>query len=108
MSKIPFDQNEKRELNAKEVEELKKVYDGGVFFLNIEDKKCWLHRPDRQILDLAQASSAKKSSKFNETIIRNCWLAGDKEILTNDHYFFGASAQLDEMITFADATIKKL
>jgi len=76
--------------------------------LEVLDKKCWLHKPDRNILDLASASSRKKDSKFNETILKNCWLAGDKEIITNDEYFFGASAQLGELIQFADASLKKL
>ena len=67
-----------------------------------------MHPPTRQILDAAMASSTKRNSKFNETLLKNCWLAGDKEIVEDDAYFLAASTQLDEMIEFKEASLKKL
>ena len=45
---------------------------------------------------------------FDETILRNCWLAGDKEIVDVDEYFYAVSKQLDEVIRFKTAELKKL
>jgi hypothetical protein len=107
MKKIPFEQNTKTDLTPEEIEGYKKEY-GDIFQIDVEDKKCFLHKPTRQILDAALEASTKKNSKFNETIMRNCWLAGDKIIMEDDEYFMGASKVLDEVITFKSAELKKL
>ena len=107
MKKTPYDQNTLTDLTPDQVEDFKKEY-GEVFCIEVEDKKCFIHKPTRQILDLASASSTKKSSAFNETILKNCWLAGDKDIVSNDDYFMGAGNVLDEIITFKSAELKKL
>lgn len=107
MKKVPFDSNTQTDLTPEEITELKKEY-GDVFCIEVEDKKAFIHKPSRQILDLASSSSSKKASQFNEVILKNCWLAGDKDIVHNDDYFLGASAVLDEVITFKKAELKKL
>ena len=105
--KIPYDQNNLTELTDEQIAEAKKEF-GQVFLLQVDDKKCYLHKPTRMVIDLAVQSSAKRSSMFDETILRNCWLAGDKEIVDNDEYFFAVSKQLDEVIKFKNAELKKL
>lgn len=107
MKKTPFEQNELIDLSEEQIEAYKKEY-GDVFLLSVEDKKCYLHKPTRQILDAANAMSAKRNSAFNEVLMKNCWIAGNKEIITDDDYFFGASAQLDQIIEFKNAELKKL
>lgn len=105
--KIPFDSNTLRDLSPEQVESAKKAF-GDLFEISVEDKKCIIHKPTRQVIDLAVSSSAKRSSLFEETILRNCWLAGDKEIVENDEYFFAVGKQLDEVIKFKTAELKKL
>ncbi len=107
MKKIPFDQNTLTDLTPEQIAELKKEY-GDVFCIEVEDKKCFIHKPTRQILDLANASSAKKSSMFNETILKNCWLAGDKDVVFDDNYFMAAGSILGEVVVFKTAELKKL
>ncbi len=107
MKKIPFDQNTKTELSKAEIEAFKAQY-GGVYLIEVEDKKCYLHTPTRVILDAASAASGKASSKFNEVILKSCWLAGDKDIVNDDTYFLSASTKLDEIIEFKEASLKKL
>jgi hypothetical protein len=107
MKKIPFEQNTKVDLTPEEIEEFKKEY-REVYLITVEDKKCYLHKPTRQILDAAMSASAKRNSMFNEVIMRNCWLAGNKEILEDDDFFMGASTQLDQVIEFKNAELKKL
>lgn len=105
--KIPFEQNTKLDLTPEEIEEAKKQF-GQVFLLEVDDKKCYIHKPTRQVIDLAVQSAAKRSSMFDETILRNCWLAGDKDIVDIDEYFYAVSKQLDEVIKFKTAELKKL
>jgi hypothetical protein len=105
--KIPFDQNTKLDLTPEEIEQAKKAF-GDVFHLQVDDKQCFIHKPTRQVIDLAVQSAAKRSSMFDETILRNCWLAGDKDIVDVDEYFYAVSKQLDEVIKFKTAELKKL
>ena len=107
MKKIPFEQNTKTDLTPEEIESYKAEY-REVYEITVEDKKCFIHKPTRQILDAAMNASSKRNSMFNETLLRNCWLAGNKEIMEDDDYFMGASAQLDQVIEFKTAELKKL
>jgi len=107
MKKVPFDQNTLTELTQEQIDDYKQEY-GELFLIQVEDKKCYLHKPTRQILDAANASSGKRSSAFNETLLKNCWIAGDKDIVNDDEYFLGASSQLDQIIVFKNAELKKL
>ena len=107
MKKIPYDQNQKTELTQKEIDAFKTQY-GGVYLIEVDDKKCYLHSPTRQILDAAAVAGKKAESKFNEVIIRGCWLAGNKELLEDDAYFLSVSTQLSEIIEIKEAVIKKL
>jgi len=107
MKKVNFDQNTKKELSTAEIEAFKGQY-GGVYLIEVEDKKCYLHTPTRVILDAASAASGKANSKFNEVILKGCWLAGDKEIVNDDAYFLAASTKLDDIIEFKEASLKKL
>lgn len=107
MKKVPFEQNNLKELSKEQITAFKKEY-GSVFLIEVEDKKCYLHQPSRVILDAASAASVKANSKFNEVIMRSCWLAGDKEILEKDEYFLAASTELSDIIEFKEATLKKL
>lgn len=107
MKKILFEQNNLTDLTPEQIEEYKKQYPD-IYVISVEDKKCFLHKPTRQTLDLALTSREKKRSLYAETILKNCWLAGNKEILEDDEYFFSVSTQLDELVTFKEAELKKL
>ena len=107
MKKVSFDQNTLLDLTPEQIDDFKKEYKD-VFLIEVDDKKCYIHKPTRQVLDLASSSSSKRSSMFNETILKNCWLAGDKDIVNNDDYFMGAGSVLDQIIIFKDAELKKL
>lgn len=108
-----FDKNTKTTLTAAEIEQAKQKY-GKVYVIRVKDDigeeeaKCYLRKPTRQILDLAMASSTKKNSMFNEVILRNCWLAGDRNILEDDDLFMGAAAKLSGIINFKEAELEEL
>ena len=92
----------------KEIQDFKKQY-GDIFMLTVEDEAaCLLKKPDRKTLSMATSLTSKSPMKSNEVILRNCWLAGDDVIKTKDEYFLAACQQLEQLIEFKSAEIKKL
>lgn len=107
MKKIPYEQNNLTDLTEEQIEDFKKQY-GEVYTIGDDEVKCFIHRPTRQIMDAASAVSANtgKDSKFNETILKNCWLAGDKRMLEQDDYFYGAAKLLNKITIAKDLELK--
>ena len=105
--KTSFEQNTKTELTEAEIAAAKKTY-GDIYLIEVGGKKIYMHRPTRQIFDLAQTSALKRPSLFEETIMTNCWLAGDKEILDDTELFYGAARKINEITQVAEAELKKL
>ena len=79
-----------------------------VFVLRVDDKVAYLRTPDRATLSYASTLATKDPMKFNEVILTNCWLGGDKEIKTDDALFLSASSKLGELIQIKEATLEKL
>ena len=79
-----------------------------VFVLRVDDKVAYLRTPDRATLSYASTLATKDPMKFNEAILTNCWLGGDKEIKTDDALFLSASSKLGELIQIKEATLEKL
>ena len=46
--------------------------------------------------------------KFNETLLRGCWLGGSEAIRRDDDKFMGASGVLDKIVPYAEAELEKL
>jgi hypothetical protein len=83
-----------------------KAKHGEFFGIVIEDKVCYLKKPDRKALSFA-SQVGSDPMKFNEVILKNCWLGGDPEILTDDSLFLAASSKLDQVIEFKKAELVK-
>jgi hypothetical protein len=79
---------------------------GEFFGIQIEDKVCYLKKPDRKSLSFA-SQVGSDPMKFNEVILKNCWLGGDEDILINDSLFLAASSKLDQVIEFKKAELVK-
>lgn len=90
-----------------QIAEWKKTH-GNVFKITVEDKCVYLKAPDRKTLSYASSVGAKDPLKFNEILLRNCWIDGDEEIQTNDSLFMSVSAQLAEIIEIKEAKLEKL
>lgn len=97
------------EITQQKIDEWKRQY-GKVFMLQVGDKCAYLRMPDRNILGYATRVSTdeKNPLRFNEVLLQHCWLGGDEEIKKDDSYFFSASAQLDKLLVFKEATLKEL
>ena len=50
----------------------------------------------------------KDTIKMQENLLKQLWLDGDEEILTDDDLFFAACSQLEEVLKVKEAEIKKL
>jgi hypothetical protein len=90
-----------------QISEWKEKY-GDVFGITVEEKACYLKKPNRKILGYAMVAGKDNPVKFNEALLRDCWLDGDGEIKTNDDLFFAASSILGEIIKAKEAELVKL
>lgn len=72
------------------------------------EKKCYLRKPGRKELDYASKAGEQGAFKFNESLMRQCWLGGDLEMIDDDDYFLDNCALLGEFVKRGQATLKKL
>ena len=93
--------------SEKMIEKWKKKH-GAVYEIEVEGNYAYIKQPDRKILGMAGKVSGEDVIKFNETILRQCWLGGNMDIINKDRLFFGASDKIDQIIERAEATVKKL
>lgn len=91
--------------SAEQITAWKSQY-GEFFGIVIEDKVCYLKKPDRKTLSFA-SQVGSDPMKFNEVILKNCWIGGDEEILIDDSLFLAASSKLDQVIEFKKAELVK-
>lgn len=90
-----------------QVEDWKKQY-GTIHRFKVEDKSCYLRTPDRKTLSYAATAGKADPMKANEAILKNCWLAGDEEIMKDDAYFLAVSGKLDQIVEIKEAELEKL
>lgn len=93
--------------DKKQIEEWKAKH-GRVFCVTVGDKACYLKKPSRKALGYATVAGKDNPLKFNEVILKDCWLGGDEEIQTNDDLFLGVSAQLPNLIEAKEAELSEL
>lgn len=94
-------------ITKEQIEEWKKKY-GTVFQLSVDGKTAYLRKPDRKTLSYASTAGQTDPLKFNEVLLKGCWLGGDEEIRTEDDLFLAASGKLGELIQLKEAELKKL
>lgn len=95
------------EATKEQIEGWKAKYND-VFEIKVDDKTCYLKKPDRKTLAFALTKANTAPLEFGEILINNCWLAGDEEIKTNDDLFLAVTTKLDALVQFKQAEIKKL
>ncbi|MCS7027365.1 MAG: hypothetical protein NZ519_01245 [Bacteroidia bacterium] len=94
------------EITEKQIQEWKQKY-GEVYAVTVEDKIGYLRKPDRKILSAANVY-ANDSIKYNEFILKNCWLGGDTSLMDEDACFFALCKKLGELIEVKEAELKKI
>ena len=81
---------------------------GDIYKLTIEDHECFLKKPSRKSIGYASVGSKNNPIKFNEIMLKECWLGGDEQIMTNDDLFLAAGVQLAELVQVKEAELVKL
>lgn len=79
---------------------------GDVFAIKVDGKICYLKRPDRKTLSFA-SQVGNDPLKFNEVILKNCWLGGDEEMMSDDSLFLAVCTQIDQVTEFKKAELVK-
>ncbi len=92
-------------LTKEQIAELKKKY-GEIFEISVEGKSCIVRRPNRK--DLSYVSVVKDPIKMSETLLKQLWVEGDKEILEQDDLFLAVIPKMEEVIKVKESQIKKL
>ncbi len=85
---------------------------GEIFLFEVEDKKIYVKKPGRKELAHAQVEAMNGTSfntiKYAETILRDCFISGDSEVLDNDDYFLAIVPKIEDISKRAEVTVKKL
>lgn len=90
-----------------QIQEWKKKH-GTVYQITVDGRECFLKRPSRKTIGYASAAGKDDPIKFNEVVLRDCWLGGDEEIKTDDVLFMSVSGELASIIELKQVELKKL
>ena len=93
------------EITKEQIAELKKQH-GEIFEISVEGKSCIVRRPNRK--DLSYVSVVKDPIKMSETLLKQLWVEGDKEIQERDDLFLAVIPKMEEVIKVKESQIKKL
>lgn len=96
------------EITQKQIDQWKKKH-GEVYCISFDDgKKTYIKKPDRKTISFAMTKMQTNPLAYAEVILNRCFIGGDESFQTNDDYFFGASAQLEQIMEVKSAELKKL
>ena len=90
----------------KEQIEAWKAKHGDLYQISVDGKSCLLRRPTRK--DISYASVGRDPMQLSETMLKQLWLDGDKEILEQDDLFLAVVAKMEEVMKIKEAEIKKI
>ncbi len=85
-----------------------KAKHGRVFRIQVEDYACYLKTPSRKTLGYAAVAGKENPLKFNEVVLRDCWLAGDEDIRADDSLFLSVAPKLSDIIEVKEAELEEL
>ena len=92
-------------LTKEQIAELKEKH-GDLYAISVGDKACILRKPNRK--DLSYVSVVKDPIKMSETLLKQLWVDGDKEIQERDDLFLAVIPKMEEVIKVKESQIKKL
>ena len=100
------------EATAEQIKEWKETHKN-VFAIKVDDADgrkhvCYLRAQKRKDLSAASVAGKADPLKFNEVILRQCWLGGDTDIRTDDSLFLAASGMIPDIVEVGEAELEKL
>lgn len=93
------------DFKKEQIEAWKAKY-GDLYQISVEGKSCLLRRPTRK--DISYASVVRDPMQLSETMLKQLWLDGDKELLEQDDLFLAVVAKMEEVMKIKEAEIKKI
>jgi hypothetical protein len=94
-------------VTKEQISEWKEKY-GKVYCITVDDKSCYLRKPNRKTLGYAMVAGKENYIKFNEVLLKDCWLGGDEIIKTDDELFFAVSSKFGELVNAKEAELVEL
>ena len=96
------------EVNEAMIAKWKKQY-GDVFRLNVGDKVGYVRKIKRHDLKAAM-TVAKHEGELGmiESLLTDIFLGGDRELLDDDDYFYGACEQVKDLMQVKEGSLTKL
>ncbi|GEP52379.1 hypothetical protein FNO01nite_30510 [Flavobacterium noncentrifugens] len=85
-----------------------KAEHGEVFRIAVDEHTAYLKKPGRKAIGYASSIGTKDPMKFNEIILKACWLAGDEKLQSDDDLFLACGSKLADLIVIKQATLEKL
>jgi|SRR6218665_116154 len=96
----------KGKLADAEVETLKAKFKD-VFEITVGGSVCYLRKPNRRELGAATSLAQNDPMAFNESLLADCWLAGEEAIKTDDELFLSVCAHLPALVEVQASELKK-
>jgi len=90
-----------------QIEAWKKKH-GDIFAVRCDGHVAYLKKPSRKALSYASVAGKTDSIKFNETLLKECFIGGSDAIMTDDSLFLGVSSVLADIIEVKEAELEKL
>lgn len=96
--------------NDEQISAWKEAHKLGIVKITSEDgtKSCILKKPSRRELDYASKAGETGPFKFNEALMKQCWLGGDLDMIDDEECFLQACSILGELVKTGKATLEKL
>lgn len=75
--------------------------------ITVDGKRGYLRPPTRTEMGAYSVAYRNNPVKANEMLLKQCWLAGDVEIIEVDKLFYAACNQLPELVQAAEAELDR-
>lgn len=95
------------EITQKQIDAWKKEH-GEIFKLNYFDEVIYVKGPDRKTVSYASASANGDILKYNEVILENSWVHGNKDLIKKPGFLLSMSANIGNMVGIAEVEMVKL
>ncbi len=99
------------EVTKTQIDDWKRKH-GDVFEISVEGKTIYVKKPDRKTISYATVTAMQSGVldpvKFSETILNDCFLSGDEDVLTNDDLFLSIMPKIEVLTKQSEVSIKKL
>ncbi|KMQ70311.1 MULTISPECIES: hypothetical protein [Chryseobacterium] len=93
-----------KEITQKQIDAWKAEH-GEIAKITVGGKTGYVKKPTRQTLGYATTAGAKDPLAFNEIILKQSWLGGDEEILTDIGLFMSVSSQITQLINIQESQL---